>query len=205
MGKVKELMYGDKIGTVGQLRVIMSDLDDHDQICIEAIDLETGDVQDLYPMNVDVIDNIRLTDDTIVREVRFCQMPNSAPDTRDKQPLVDAVIEQLKDDISKGDETVIDELLKFLPWEILKQSLPEELWAKYDAQNPEYVTFKYKKEVNEGQFIEVCPECDTEVDLYPEFKTQECPNCHKPILPCSMCRDLDLSPDLCQQCPLNKS
>lgn len=134
MGKVKELMYGDKIGTVGQLRVIMSDLDDHDQICIEAIDLETGDVQDLYPMNVDVIDNIRLTDDTIVREVRFCQMPNSAPDTRDKQPLVDAVIEQLKDDISKGDYTVLDELLKFIPIQLLINSLPEEDWQNFTAE-----------------------------------------------------------------------
>lgn len=130
-------MYGDQIGTVGQLRIIMSDLDDHDLVCIETID-EDGDVQDLYPMNVDVIDNIKLTDDTIVREVRFCQMPNSAPDTRDKQPLVDAVIVQLKDDISKGDETVIDELLKKLPWEILKQSLPEEQWKPFDDISKAY-------------------------------------------------------------------
>lgn len=83
MGKVKELMYGDTITTVGQLRHIMKDLDDHDQLCIETIDLETGDVQDLYPMYVDVIDNVRLTDDTIVREVRFCQRPNVEPDSRD--------------------------------------------------------------------------------------------------------------------------
>jgi hypothetical protein len=132
MGKVKEVMYGDRIDTVGQLRMIMSDLDDHDQLCIETIDLETGDTQDLYPMNVDVIDGIKLTDDTIVREVRFCQMPNAEPDTRDKQPLVDMVIEELKGDIADGDCTVLDELLMKLPWEILKGSLPEDKWKLVD-------------------------------------------------------------------------
>ena len=68
-------MYGDQIKTVGQLRHILRDLDDHDQLCIETIN-EDGDVEDLFPMYIDVIDGIRLTDDTIVREVRFCQMPN---------------------------------------------------------------------------------------------------------------------------------
>ena len=134
MGKVKEAMYGDRIDTVGQLRLIMSDLDDHDQVCIEAIDLETGDVQDLYPMNVDVIDGIRLTDDTIVREVRFCQMMNCKPDTRDKQPLVDRVIDCIEKDMVSGDVTVLDELLLKLPWEILKHALPEEMWKDFDAE-----------------------------------------------------------------------
>lgn len=83
MGKVKQLMYGDTITTVGQLRELIKDLDDHDQICIETIDLETGDVDDLYPMCVDVIDGIRLQDDTIVREVRFCQRDNVEPVVRD--------------------------------------------------------------------------------------------------------------------------
>lgn len=132
MGKVKELMYGDRIDTVGQLRMIMSDLDDHDQLCIETINLETGDTQDLYPMNVDVIDGIKLTDDTIVREVRFCQMPNAEPDTRDKQPLVYACIKQIKSDIEYGDLTALDELLSRLPWEILKHFLPEDQWKDFN-------------------------------------------------------------------------
>jgi len=125
-------MYGDQISTVEQLKHILSHLDDHDLLCIETIDLQSGDVEDLFPMYVDVIDNIKLTDDTIVREVRFCQMMNSAPDTRDKQPLVDAVIEDQKRSIALGDLTVLDELLKFIPWEILKSSLPEEQWERFN-------------------------------------------------------------------------
>ena len=132
MGKVKELMYGDHIQTVGQLRHIMKDLDDHDQLCIETCDTETGDVEDLYPMSIDVIDGIRLTDDTIVREVRFCQRPNSAPDTRDKQRLVDALIDVLADDMEKGDTTVLDGLLLRMPYDLLKYALPEDMWADFE-------------------------------------------------------------------------
>lgn len=124
---------GDTLNTVGELRAIMSDLDDHDQICIETIDLETGDVEDLYPMSLDVIDGIKLTDGRIVREVRFCQRPNCEPDTRDKQPLVDAVIEDLKKNFEYGDYTVLDELLMRIPWEILKGSLPEEMWEQFNT------------------------------------------------------------------------
>ena len=131
MGKVKELMYGDTIVNVAQLKLIMSDLDDHDQLTLVTCD-EHGDEQDHYPMAIDVIDNIRLTDDTIVREVQFVQRPNCAPDTRDKQPLVDAVIEDQKQSIALGDVTVLDELLKTIPWEILKASLPEEQWERFN-------------------------------------------------------------------------
>jgi hypothetical protein len=130
MGKVKELMYGDRIENIGQLKHILKDLDDHDQLCIETCD-EHGDVEDLYPMSIDVIDGIRLQDDTIVREVRFCQRPNSAPDTRDKQPLVDACIEQIRNDVEESDVTALDELLKKLPWEILKHFLPEDQWENF--------------------------------------------------------------------------
>lgn len=66
---------GKRLNTVGELRKLMQDLDDHDQICIEACDKD-GEVEDLYPMYLDVIDNVRLVNNTIVREVRFCQMPN---------------------------------------------------------------------------------------------------------------------------------
>ena len=62
-------------------------------------------------------------------------MPNSKPDTRDKQPLVDAVIEELKKSMALGDYTVLDELLKFIPWEILKGSLPEEMWEQFNSLN----------------------------------------------------------------------
>lgn len=132
MGKVKELMYGDQIQTVGQLRHIMKDFDDNDLLCIEACD-EQGDVEDLYPMSVDVIDNVRLTDDTIVREVRFCQRPNAKPDTRDKQRVVDALIDVLAEDIAKGDTTVLDGLLLKMPYDILKYALPEDMWADFET------------------------------------------------------------------------
>lgn len=132
MGKVKELMYGDTITTVGQLRHILRDLDDHDQVCIETIDLETGDAEDLYPMAMDVIEGIRLTDDTIVREIRFCQRPNSEPDTRDKEWVIRAVIEQIGYDIDSGDTTAVYELLDKLNFDVLKYSLPEDQWADFE-------------------------------------------------------------------------
>jgi hypothetical protein len=131
MGKVKQLMYGDKIYTVEQLRELMEDLDDHDQICVEACD-ELGDVEDLYPMTLDVIEGIELTDGTVVREVRFCQRPNSEPDTREKQPVVDALIDVLAEDIAKGDTTVLDELLLRMPFDVLKYALPEDMWADFE-------------------------------------------------------------------------
>lgn len=131
MGKVKELMYGDRIDTVGQLRLIMSDLDDSDQLTLVTCD-EHGDEQDHYPMAIDVIGNIRLTDDTIVREVQFVQRPNSEPDTRDKQPVVDALIDVLAEDIAKGDTTVLDELLLRMPFDVLKYALPEDMWADFE-------------------------------------------------------------------------
>ena len=128
-------MYGHQLNTLGELRDIMVELSDEDQICIEAIDLQTGDVQDLYPMNVDVIPGIKLTNGKIVNEVRFCQMMNSKPDTRDKQPLVDAVIEEIMDINNNGDQTVLDELLETIPWEILKQSLPEDKWERFNRMS----------------------------------------------------------------------
>jgi len=133
MGKVKELMYGDQISTVAQLKHILSDLDDHDQLTLVTCD-EHGDEQDHYPMAIDVIDNIRLTDNTIVREVQFVQRPNSAPDTRDKQPLVDALIDVIAEDIAKGDTTVLDELLFKIPFNVLKYALPEDMWADFEEK-----------------------------------------------------------------------
>jgi len=135
MGKVKELYseleFGKKILTVGELRYLLEDLDDHDQICIATCD-DLGDEQDHYPMYLDLYDNIQLTDGTNVRELRFCQMPNSEPDTRPKQPVVDALIDVLADDIAKGDVTVLDELLLRMPFDVLKYALPEDMWADFE-------------------------------------------------------------------------
>jgi len=45
--------------------------------------------------------------------------------------LVDEVIEQIKEDANNGDVTVLDEILKHVPINVLIASLPEEEWAKY--------------------------------------------------------------------------
>ncbi len=46
--------------------------------------------------------------------------------TSEKQELIDKVIEDLKKGFSCGDYTVLDEILTFVPTNILKGSLPEE-------------------------------------------------------------------------------
>ena len=127
----EDVSLGKVIHTVGELRYLMEGLDDHDQIVVEACD-EFGDVEDLYPMSLDVIENVQLTNGQNVREVRFCQRPNSEPDTRNKQRLVDALIDVLAEDIEKGDVTVLDELLLKMPFDVLKYALPEDMWADFE-------------------------------------------------------------------------
>ena len=77
-----DVSIGDRLRTIGELRQLMQDLDDHDLVVIETID-ENGDSEDLYPLYMDVIENVRLTDGSNVREVRFCQMDNVEPEVRD--------------------------------------------------------------------------------------------------------------------------
>ena len=60
--------------TVKELRELIKDLNDDDVVVLETIDLVSGDVEDLYPLYVDVIDISRSSDGTY-NEVRFCQMP----------------------------------------------------------------------------------------------------------------------------------
>lgn len=127
----EDVSLGKTIYRMAELRYLLEGLDDHDHVCVEACD-EDGDVEDLYPMSIDVIEGIELTDGTIVREVRFCQRPNTKPDTRDKQPIVDALIDVLAEDIAKGDVTVLDELLLRMPYEILRHALPEDMWADFE-------------------------------------------------------------------------
>jgi hypothetical protein len=67
----------ETINTVGELKEFLNTLNDNDQVCIETVDLETGDVQDLYPFYIDVIDNVKLTDGSVINEVRFCQKNNN--------------------------------------------------------------------------------------------------------------------------------
>ena len=46
-------------------------------------------------------------------------------DEESSQELIDEVIAEIKKDIAMGDETAIDELLKFLPISVLRGYLPE--------------------------------------------------------------------------------
>jgi len=128
----EDVSLGKTIYTVAELRYLMEGLDDNDQITLVTCDTETGDEQDHYPLSLDVIEGIRLTDGSIVREVQFVQRPNSEPDTRPKQPVVDALIDVLAEDASKGDTTVLDELLLRMPYDVLKYALPEDMWADFD-------------------------------------------------------------------------
>lgn len=48
-----------------------------------------------------------------------------------KQKLADAVLEELKKDFASGDFTVIDDLLKRIPFKDLIQALPEEQWNQH--------------------------------------------------------------------------
>ncbi len=134
IGKPRTPELGDVILTVGELRELMSELDDHDQVVVETCD-EEGDVVDLYPMSLDIIDGIKLTDGTEVREVRFCQRPHEnvqQPSEEAKQQLIDAVLEEQARDIANGDFTVLEELLMKLPYEILKGSLSEDRWEYFN-------------------------------------------------------------------------
>lgn len=60
----------------------------------------------------------------------------------------------------------------------------------------DYVCCTNAEDVKDGVF-ELCPCCDEEVFLKEDFSKQVCPNCGKPILPCSQCEDRD-----CGNCPL---
>jgi predicted RNA-binding Zn-ribbon protein involved in translation (DUF1610 family) len=66
------------------------------------------------------------------------------------------------------------------------------------------ITEAYHEAGFEGSTYEECPHCETEVELEGEFKVQECPNCKRDILPCSICRDLERTPLACGRCPFDK-
>jgi hypothetical protein len=73
-----------------------------------------------------------LTTGQVINEVQFVQERNAPVDTRDRQPVVDALIDVLAEDIAKGDTTVLDELLLRMPFNVLKYALPEDMWADFE-------------------------------------------------------------------------
>ena len=50
------------------------------------------------------------------------------------QVLINRVIEQIKNDITIGDVTALDELLTFVPREYLIGYLPEEEWGRFENE-----------------------------------------------------------------------
>jgi hypothetical protein len=84
---------------------IPSNYEDIVQFCYEDV-CETAD-----PENWN-------NDDVVIAFRRWIEN-NSTPEP-DKQPLIDACIEQIKKDINDGDLTALDELLSKMPWENLK-------------------------------------------------------------------------------------
>jgi hypothetical protein len=72
----KQITIGSVLTTVKEVRYLLEELNDNDLVVIESCD-EKGNAQDLYPMSIDVIENIQLTDGSMVNEVRFCQRPNT--------------------------------------------------------------------------------------------------------------------------------
>lgn len=91
---------GRKIRTIGEVRELIQDLDNRDIAVLEACDAN-GDVEDLYPMYIDVIEGIELNDGTIVREVRFCQMPNN------EIKLGTGILDENKNEIKIGDTIIL--------------------------------------------------------------------------------------------------
>jgi|TARA_B110000285_G_scaffold63028_1_gene72438 hypothetical protein len=51
--------------------------------------------------------------------------------SKTQQKLIDAVLEQIKEDVELGDVTAIEELLTFVTWDKLKGYLPEEDWQHH--------------------------------------------------------------------------
>jgi hypothetical protein len=68
-----EVGCGDTITTIGELRAVLAECDDDDEIILAPCD-EDGDETDHYPFYVDIYDGLR-DDNTGVefREVRLCQ------------------------------------------------------------------------------------------------------------------------------------
>ena len=164
-------MYGNSLNTVGDLRSAMSELSDDDQITLVTIDLDSGDEQDHYPMHLDVIGGIRLTDGSVINEVQFVQERNCEPDTRDKQPIVDALIDVLAEDMEKGDTTVLDELLLRMPFDVIKYALPEDMWA--DFENFKGETYQ----TEDGHTKADCPKCEASEHIAYLKEHGECDIC----------------------------
>ena len=60
-----------------------------------------------------------------------------------KNKLIDAIIEQVEQDLLSGDSTVLEEILKHVPPENLLHSLPEEYWDKFESTGAPVADFLF--------------------------------------------------------------
>lgn len=103
-GSAVHTEIGRKITTIGEVRELIKDCSDDDIAILEACD-DQGDVEDLYPMYIDIIENIKLKDGKTVQEVRFCQIPNVQPEEK-KVAIITPLIDTEK--IEKWAESMSD-------------------------------------------------------------------------------------------------
>ncbi len=107
--------YFDSFTGLYHVEVFLTDNDDEEGMSIATVD-EDGQVQF---KGLDRLDGYDLNPvDKAIMEVRDKIIAT-------KQSLIDRCLEQIKEDVSIGDLTAIDELLMFLPAKYLKGYLPE--------------------------------------------------------------------------------
>ena len=58
--------------------------------------------------------------------------------SKTQQKLIDAVLEQIKEDVELGDVTAIEELLTFVDHKWLRGYLPEEDWHNHPEEDSCY-------------------------------------------------------------------
>jgi hypothetical protein len=116
--------------------------------------------------------------------------------SKDKQEVVDAVLEQMKRNVADGDITVEEELFLMLPKENLIQALPEEEWEKYSKGGSTYAGGgETKKKLHSTDYVLIGANGQPVEDLdtiYSEESLVEV----EPLEGQKLVRMTDLSPEL---------
>jgi hypothetical protein len=85
---MKVIAIGDTVHTVAQLQeFLQTQCTPIDIVVLESIDLQTGDVSDLFPFHMDVITGIE-TPLGMANEVRFCQERNTDEVQKPQMPEI---------------------------------------------------------------------------------------------------------------------
>ena len=76
-------------------------------------------------------------------------------------------------------------------------------WRYYDVSTAGLADRHFRKYLYCG-VMEVCPNCEQEVELTQNFCLQQCPVCKEYIKPCSLCYDLGVGCQPTGKCPLGE-